>query len=261
MTAGHAQGLAQPTFRTVALHGVSFQVADDKPTFWDKAQAGLWEPGTLAALASLVDRNTVFLDIGSWVGPLSLLAAALGSRVVAVEADPRALALLEGNIAANPALADRVTVVGKAATAATGPVRLAAPRKPGDSMASVLRAGQSGSWTTPSVTPAELFTLVAAGGGGRIVVKIDIEGGEYDLLPALAPALPASVVALLVAFHPRELIASGRSADEVAAATARCAAALADWEARVLDEGTGGVGDPFAAATLEDVTLLLTRGG
>jgi hypothetical protein len=128
-------------------------------------------------------------------------------------------------------------------------------------MASVLRAGQSGSWTTPSVTPSELFALVTAGGDSRIVVKMDIEGGEYDLLPALAPALPASVVALFVAFHPRESIASGRSADEVATATARCAAALAEWEARVLDEGTGGVGDPFLAATLEDVTLVLTRAG
>jgi FkbM family methyltransferase len=246
--------------REVTVAGVRFRVCDDKPTFWDRAEAGTWEPATLAALVRLTGPDTTLLDIGAWVGPLTMVAAARGSRVVAVEADPRALALLEGNIRANPELSDRITVVPRAASARGDSVRMGAPRKPGDSMSSVLRGQSPGSWKARGIGPTELLELAQSRGEGALVVKIDIEGGEYNLVPALARQLPARTRAVLLALHPRELLASGRTRGEVASATQACRTALSGWSATLLDSDPHGARtDPFEVAGQSDVTLLIER--
>ena len=229
---GSADGM-----RETSLRGRQLRVCDDKPTFWDRAAAGLWEPELLSAFERLVRPGDVVLDIGAWVGPTSLFAALLGARVVSVEADPRAAALLRANVAANPGLAGHIRILERAAAAREGHVSLAAPRKPGDSMSSVLLGGRPDGWSVPTVTPDGLMAEAMTAEAGALLVKVDIEGGEYDLLPALVPALPhGRVRALIAAFHPGLLRGSGRSPDEVEAATAACFAALTGWSATVLEE-------------------------
>lgn len=220
------------TSRSVAVGPYRIQVADDQPTFWDKVAAGAWEPGTLGAVAARVGPGTLFLDLGAWVGPLSLYAAALGARVIAVEADPRALDQLRRNLAANPELAARVTVVPRAVSPDKQPVRLGARRKPGDSMSSVLLSGSANTWGVDAVTPDELAGMVAE--GERLLVKLDIEGGEYALLPALTGILSRPDAVILVSLHP--VILSGTGVADPAAAAMAAMSGLAG----------------FAAATVED---------
>ena len=187
--------------RAVKMGGRTVQVDDDQPTFWDRVEAGRWEPGTLAVLDELVDGRTTFVDLGAWVGPTTLHAAALARRVLAVEADPAALDQLRRNLAVNPGLAKGVEVVPRAIHGTPGPVSLGARRKPGDSMSSVLLAGGASTWAVEAITPAELASRTAD--DERLVVKLDIEGGEYGLLPHLGPLLTARTAALVVSFHPR----------------------------------------------------------
>ena len=228
---------AAPQPRSVRLAGVDLWVADDKPTFWARAEAGDWEPETLAALAAATGPGVVMLDIGAWVGPTALFAAARGARVLAVEADPAALRQLNANIAANPALAPQISVIARAAAPDPGLVRLGPARKAGDSMSSILHGGREGAWDVEAITPAALMALAAALGDGPLTVKIDIEGGEYALLPALVAALPERTTTLLCAFHPRILAASGVDAGAIGARTARCLEALQGWSVHVLDDG------------------------
>lgn len=209
------------------LGAITIAVADDKPTFWDRVEAGRWEPGTLATLTPLLGPGVVFLDIGAWVGPLSLLAAALGARVIAVEADPAARDQFERNLAVNPALAERIELVAAAISADADPVRLGARRKPGDSMSSVLLASGDTSWSADAVTPAMLADRVS--GDETIVVKIDIEGAEYALLPHLGPLIARPDVSVLLSLHPVILAQSGEQHPE---ARAQEAAAIFDgWSA------------------------------
>ena len=218
--------------RRVAIGRVAVGVADDKPTFWDRVEAGTWEPGTLALYRAEVGSGTLVLDLGAWVGPLALYAAALGARVVAVEADPAALCGLRRNLAANPALSERIEVLDRAVAAVSGPVRLGARRKPGDSMSSVLLAGREGGWTAESVTPAELAALLQP--GERLFVKLDIEGGEYALLPHLGPLLDRPDAALLLSLHPGSLAATGEP--DPAGRALEALGPLASWTSAIVKD-------------------------
>jgi FkbM family methyltransferase len=221
--------------RPVRMGGRTIYVADDQPTFWDRVEAGRWEPQTLAVIDRLVDGRTTFVDLGAWVGPTTLHAAAAARRIIAVEADPAALDQLRRNLAANPDLARRVEVVPRAVHARDGHVTLGARRKPGDSMSSTLLGDADRTWQAATVTPRELAAMLGA--DERVVVKIDIEGGEYDLLPALAPLLDRAA-AVLVSFHPTLLAAAASDAGEAARRTRAALAALAGFRAQALDAKT-----------------------
>ncbi|MDJ1159447.1 FkbM family methyltransferase [Chelatococcus sp. SYSU_G07232] len=215
------------------MGAVALAVADDQPTYWDRVAAGLWEPGTLAVLDRWLDGDTVFVDLGAWVGPTALYAAALGARVFAVEADPAALDQLARNLAANPTLAERITVIDRAIHPHAGTVTFGARRKPGDSMSSLLLAGAPTTWSAETITPAELAALLPC--DGRRFVKIDIEGAEYDLLPHLGPLMDRSEAAVLLSLHPGILAAGrGLDANEIIRRTAAALAPFRGWGAHAV---------------------------
>lgn len=245
--------------RVVAAGLARFAVVDDKDSFWDRVEAGTWESASLSAMSALCGPGATLVDIGAWVGPITLLAAALGSHVVAYEPDPRASELLEANVAANPGFADRVEIVRAAIAPMAGRIRLGSPRKPGDSMASVLFAGRGAvDWEADAVTPAQVADRVAR--AGRLVVKIDVEGAEYRLADALAPLLDHRTVAAMVAFHPRILEGSGVDRREIERLTERLEGAFAAYSARSLDEDAVPlVGGDAIIPRLRNSTILFVR--
>lgn len=257
--AASLQTPSQDGWRRTSLRGRALVVTDDKPSFWDKAAAGAWEPELLSAIEALLAPGDAFLDIGAWVGPTSLFAALCGADVVAVEADPAAAARFAANVAANPALARRIRLLERAASPRAGTLRLGAPRKPGDSMASLLHAGAPSHWEVETIGPKDLLAMVAPVAAGRLLVKVDIEGGEYELLPGLAAALePASTRAVIAAFHPTLLADAGWASEGIAEATAACLAPFEGWETTVLDaDGEAGLA-PAEAALSGNVTLVFT---
>lgn len=223
--------------RDVRIGGRVIRVADDQPTFWDRVEAGQWEPGTLAVIDALVDSRTTFLDLGAWVGATALYAAHAARRVIAVEADPAALDQLGRNLRANPALAARIEVVPRAVHAYEGQVTLGARRKPGDSMSSLLLADSEHRWTAGTITPGQLADILAA--DERLVIKMDIEGAEYALLPSLGPLLERADAAL-ISFHPKILAAAVGSGREAARQTRAALSALSGMCARkVISTGAG----------------------
>ncbi|WP_188610502.1 FkbM family methyltransferase [Chelatococcus reniformis] len=234
--------------RTLRLAGHAIVVDDDQPTFWDKVEQGRWEPGTIAVLADSVGPHTTFLDLGAWVGPTTLIAAAAGARCIAVEADPSALAQLRRNLAANAALPGRVTVVDRAVSAAPGLVRLGARRKPGDSMSSVLLTGSATTWDSEAITPADLAVLV--GSAPDLFIKIDIEGGEFGLAPALAPLLAGPRVSVLLSLHP-SILRDGVGADAALGQVTRALAPFTGWGARPVGTEVGEPQTPRPQAILD----------
>jgi FkbM family methyltransferase len=138
-----------------------------------------------------IKPGDVVLDLGAYVGAYVSVALDAGaSHVVAVEANPDAFKIFEEGIGAN----ENVTAVWAAVSEQPGDeVLLYVPRKSGTTMASITRhVGDP--VRVPRVSLAELIERYEPD-----VVKIDIEGAEWELLDA-GLKLPG-VRALCLEFH------------------------------------------------------------
>lgn len=127
------------------------------------------------------DYKTV-IDLGANIGAFSVWIAAKcpAARVLAVEPFPSTVVKLKDNIERN-ALCDRITCSAVAACSADGVLKFdASPEIYSYSRSSVL--GSPNANTLP-IEAMSLARLIDATGSNRIdLLKIDVEGGEYDLL-------------------------------------------------------------------------------
>ncbi len=90
--------------RRVALHGFRLSVASTLDAHTKRMlYRGRYQRRKVRQLASKVEPNDVFLDLGAGLGLTALFASSMVGQehVVAVEADPSAITLALGNFAAN----------------------------------------------------------------------------------------------------------------------------------------------------------------
>lgn len=173
--------------------------------FWPLLSSGEFEPATVAVLAARLGPGTTFVDVGAWIGPFTLLAAALGARVVAYEPDPMAFASLVRNVALNPTLSSRIELHQRAVSARGGTLVL-------DGGVHGLGNGRShlSGRATAGLAAATVATIGAtalatvAAHAECTVLKIDIEGGEFAVVPRLARYLRAHRPTLLLSLHGRD---------------------------------------------------------
>lgn len=130
-------------------------------------------------------RPYVLLDVGANIGLYSLIAARSRNarRVVAFEPDPRSAELLRTNAALNDVAVD---VVEAAVSATSGSALLAVPAA--HSGASRLGAAEPGSLSlcVSTLAGAELDDAVGElPPGVDVIVKLDVEGHEFDALRGL----------------------------------------------------------------------------
>jgi FkbM family methyltransferase len=185
---------------TIADH--SFNVVPEPfEGFWRDMAGGRWEPATLGALRAILRAGDVYIDIGAWIGPTVLYAAALGARVHTYEPDPVALERLRVNLAANPE--HDVTLYPVALADIGGTVQLSSPNM-GNSMSSMVRRGDP---DTVAVAATDVRQAVAAQPFTEAaIVKMDVEGGEYRLLPLMVAYLDRHRPVLLLSTHTNHLI-------------------------------------------------------
>lgn len=180
--------------------------------FWTKLESGVWEPDTLAILEDHLDSATLFLDIGGWIGPTTLYAGALGAAVIVVEADPKALPALRRNIELNPKMARRIEIIAKALYPGKGrngeKVKFGSRRKGGDSMSSLIHEHMATAWQVETISPGRLAELCR--GGGKVFMKIDIEGGEYTIFPKAQALFSLNLAAVHLSLHPEFVLGDAR---------------------------------------------------
>ena len=191
--------------REVTKGGLRFVVDDDHDgAFWDWFESPSWEPDTTQALHTYIDADTLYVDVGAWIGDTVLLAAPRARAVVAFEPDPVARARLRRNIDLNPWIGD-VHVHDEALTDRSGPAFLAYGETPGSSLTRV-GSGRRFVDARSIVRQLDVRELVRTdprfGLGCRTFMKIDIEGSEYEVVPALGRLPRGSRPDLLVSFHP-----------------------------------------------------------
>ncbi len=179
------------------LAGETFRCDPYHSKFWLRATAGNWEPETFEVLDTYLQPGRDYLDIGAWIGPTVLYAARKARRVWCFEPDPRAFRHLAWNLELNDV--SNVSALPVALSDRTGIARMASfGGETGDSMTSLLNTGGDG---FDAVTLAWDQFLSDTDLSGVSLVKMDIEGAEFGVLPELLPWLQKQRPALYLSTH------------------------------------------------------------
>ena len=188
--------------RRIVRNDCAFWVNNHEAAFWDRVESGDWEPLTYRVFDRFLDPSHSCLDIGAWIGPTALYAASRARHCYALEPDPVAFASLRENVALNPSLARRTTLFQQCLAPACGPIRIGNRTSPagGDSMSSLLFASSAVGWQAQGITLERFFSDHAI--HDCSFIKMDIEGGEFDVLPASAAWLAAHRPTLYLSLHP-----------------------------------------------------------
>ena len=148
---------------------------------------GIWEPNLTRWIRERLHSGDTFVDIGANIGYYSVLAAQLANKVVAIEAGPRAFAILETNLAANHAANVRPINVAvwdreESLTMFDGPDTAACT--------GTVMPGWAGKWgltgrcevrATPLSNVLEAEEIRTAR-----LIKIDVEGAEWHVLSGMS---------------------------------------------------------------------------
>ncbi len=171
--------------RLLRRHGIGVEV--QRPTFAAGARSGVW----FVCEQGLGPDSVVYsFGLGDNVAWELAVIERFGARVHGFDPTPRALAYL-GELD----LPDRFVVHPTGLAAFDGEMEFAAPAKERDVN---YRPGRGPGIRAPV---RRLATLAAELGHERIdVLKVDIEGGEYDALPDVLAA-PVEVSQILIEFH------------------------------------------------------------
>lgn len=86
----------------IIKNDVTFRIAKNMPnTGWYTDHYKIWEPETFPTIDRYLVADKYFLDVGTWVGPLTLYAGYKCRGCICVEADYKTVTELEAHIAAN----------------------------------------------------------------------------------------------------------------------------------------------------------------
>ena len=191
----------EQTFRTVRHPAVAAAVAEFRSSF---------EAGTLQFFDAVLPDCDRMIDVGAYVGLMSLYTARRVAEVIAFEPSPTTFRLLAQNVAANADLKDRIRLFNQGLSDRDQQVVLYKKARV-DSGASTFRTVERADIVsgTPEGT-VQLrdanAALRAIGVTGRTLLKIDIEGAEYLVVPALAGLLAEAKPFLHLSFHPFNLV-------------------------------------------------------
>ncbi len=191
----------------VQLGEQRFRCDPEHIDFWRKVDQGLWEPRTFAVFDQLLSAGATCLDVGAWIGPTVLFAARRCRRVYCLEPDRVAYRYLLQNIQLNGL--ENVLPFNFALAAEGGLNRMASPRgKQGDSMTSLLLPDGIRGMAVLCLAWQSWLELV--GVPVFDFIKMDIEGGEFSLLPTMTDYLDLYRPRLYLSLHPHLLPDSER---------------------------------------------------
>jgi FkbM family methyltransferase len=204
----------------VARTRYGFRIAGDQRSIMPRCiyWFGVWEPALSDWIRRALRPGDVFVDVGANFGYFTLLAArAVGpcGSVVAVEASPSTTRRLERTVARNGVENVRVVCAAAAAERGSIPFYRAPWNDAEDSTVpggGVERVGEVEALPLPELL-TELELRRAR------LIKIDVEGGELDVLRGLAPAAEAlrPDAEIIVEAHADKLAAQGASVSDLIA--------------------------------------------
>lgn len=167
--------------------------------FWVSTHEDSWEPDTIRIFRENLGPGVLYCDIGAWVGPTVLLAAGLGANVTCFEPDPSAYERLLHNIRGNKL--SNIQPFQIALSSSDG-IRSIVPitKNLGQSSSSIhIQASGKESAGVLALSWDSACRLLKL--PNYDFIKIDIEGGEHDLLPSMMSYLAEHRPKVLLSTH------------------------------------------------------------
>ncbi|MBF0310554.1 MAG: FkbM family methyltransferase [Magnetococcales bacterium] len=186
--------------------------------WWDMVEEGVWEPNLFSLFERFIIPGSTVIDVGAWIGGTALFCAHLASKVFLFEPDPVALNILRRNLSLNPKLGLKMTLIeaGFACHDGWAPIFNDHPGNSGSSLLSYNFESRDNSIKPIGEMPlydAKRF-LSQIDMPNVSLIKIDIEGAEYDVVPTIAPFLQEHRPTLLLSLHPYKLGGQGSDSND-----------------------------------------------
>lgn len=183
-----------------------------------------WESTTFKILSHYADPNSIYIDIGAWIGPTVLYAAPQYGKVYCFEPDPTALKKLKANLKVNHF--KNVELIEKGLSNKNGTAKLGGNGPLGNSESTLLvndedfieQGGEkprhkskdskqnrdyrnSEIVTINTITPDTFIKEYDINVNQISLIKIDIEGGEKIVVPAMKQFLNSIKPTLYISLH------------------------------------------------------------
>lgn len=191
--------------RPIQRGPVSFNVIVDRKDVyiqdsWTNYEAATWENWSFEMLDAYVTAETTFMDVGSWLGFMSLHIAGRSKRVIAYEADPIAFESVTRNFNANPDW-KHIETVNAFVSNRTGKQRVSSLHHGNNSGTTGLVDLGGDSWEVPSIDFETEIDVIPA--SAPLFIKMDIEGAEYNVLESCGQKLAQRRnTCLMLSLHP-----------------------------------------------------------
>ena len=172
-------------------------------SFWNKLEEGIYEPDTISFLNKRVNHQVDFIDIGAANGSMSLIAASLGARVLAFEAQEQIFNVAKRNFQLNKHL-DGIIEIRNIAISNKNEVMSYSKNSNSKILSTIVFGSEAGSGTTLEVQSLSNAVMNFHKVERNLIVKIDIEGAEWNILNDLETlrTLQNHNASVLLAIHP-----------------------------------------------------------
>lgn len=168
---------------------LGFKLATGRAVGNQSMQSGTFEPEETELIRSHVHEAEVFVDIGANIGLYTCLAKSEGKHAIAIEPQTKNLTILYTNLIENGyqdvevypiALSDRAHLATLYGASGTG--------------ASLVEGRDHELLRTRSTVPTSTLDIILGVRflGKKLVIKIDVEGGEYGILKGAERVLSLS---------------------------------------------------------------------
>jgi FkbM family methyltransferase len=194
---------------------------DEYSCHWFQNKFETWEDSTFDVLDQFLRMDYCFIDVGAWIGPVTLYAAAKCKHVYCLEPDPIAYSRLARNINKNLQYSN-ISAYNQGIADFEGECSFGGNGELGNSESTLLVndnayiknggelthwTGDDKSWRTGEIINAKMTTFEKLIQDQSIelnavcLLKIDIEGGEKIVIPAIAGTLSEYRLNMYLSLH------------------------------------------------------------
>jgi FkbM family methyltransferase len=188
--------------RKVTIANVTFNVpiTDDAMTFdWDSIVEN-YEPKTFKIFANLLNSTDLALEVGIDASQTTFTTALLAGKLLAIEPSIRSISYARSILEVNPNLNNKVILIHGALSDSNEDVIFGPNQKLFDDI-------HFNSYSVPTTVKGFTIEAIEQIAQTKITfINMDIEGGEYIVLPAMKDWLRERKPTFLLSLHPGFLL-------------------------------------------------------